>query len=451
MRNFLWKLGRVSLFSGVVLLSCTTGNAPASAAKFGFNEEFITGLAYSQGFVCPTCAVNVPPIPFTTIMKILDQLASANLIAVREILPIALLEDERSSGWIAQLLKQYMDRHMTVVLSLGLPMSSSLSVTGNGTFIIPTDAPGNALWQTQSHRIADLLTKRLAAAVQQGVQPAALAAWMRDNLTIDPWNEFDSLGGWCSTCVNKVDRTFTAGTPERGKILADAIRDDMQTNHLNGNVSAPSIVNVYKRKLAPYGNYIAARFNFGSFMAWLSEYYRINGRGYPNIHLYYGARNVFQSPPDADFILGNSFEGLETGLRDVKSVVPAQYKNAVLVTEAGFGQSSETCTPKRGGISSDLRANIYNQIVRSPVLRSAKVFLFWRVLRLEQNAFLERVVALAHVTHAWLPNLPNQQLREWMKMNNLACEAAFGVMEVTPDGNVVKLPIFSTIVNGSAR
>ncbi len=52
---------------------------------FGFNEEFITGYAYNQGFKCPQCSVNVRSMDMKLIQVALDKLSSQGVHVHREI------------------------------------------------------------------------------------------------------------------------------------------------------------------------------------------------------------------------------------------------------------------------------------------------------------------------------------------------------------------------------
>lgn len=214
-------------------------------------------------------------------------------------------------------------------------------------------------------------------------------------------------------------------------------------------------MNVYAGPASTSSTYMNGSYKYGPFISWLIDYYaaikkaNASTGGRPNVHLYFGGLDSGMLSKSAKFFTSDPYHGLEIGLKNIQSAVPAIYKDKVLITEMGFGAyESVTCPISTGGMPTNLRNKVYKEIMLSPVLRNSEMEIFWRFFQLDPDNYISRVIESAKVTGAWLPeNDPQGYIRK-----NLSCETSFGVINSSWEktGSLSSTGEYSIIIDNGA-
>jgi hypothetical protein len=191
---------------------------------------------------------------------------------------------------------------------------------------------------------------------------------------IESWNEFDGA----ADLKTNADGTefcklneFLNGSPAKAAKLQAIMAYAFWKNSLKNEITAPSIVNVYK---GPMSEQVqpGPQNKFENMRIYMKDYYAAGGKGRPALHIYFGGRPPAPSTTAADLVID-----LEQGLRTVLPSIPAQYQHHVEIGETGFPEASPHCT---FGLSQTMRVEYYNHVFKSTYLKqNAEMVLFWRL------------------------------------------------------------------------
>lgn len=349
-----------------------------TSPEVGFDELFILGYGRSQGYQCPiwndqskgkiSQCDNGAPFSLEVIQRYLDILAKNGIHVHRDIVPIKYFAEPANLDNIIAVMLEYQKRHMKLVFVPGFPMPGPTS--HNGLLCVPTDDKKfEDIAYTVANPTVDLF-KRLKASGKLE------SGWLTNNVIIEPWNEFD---GAPSLVINpngtescKLEG-FQNGSPAKAAKLQAVMAYAFWKNDLKNEITAPSIVNVFK---GPMSEPVKPGNKFDTMRIYLKDYYAAGGKGRPALHIYYGGQKLAPSTTAADLVTD-----LEHGLAAVMPAIPAQYQHQVEIGETGFPEGSPHCT---FGLNQDMRVEYYKDVFKSAYLKqNTEMVLFWRLAQVD--------------------------------------------------------------------
>lgn len=358
------------LSNGFSINAKATDKSGKAVSSIGFNEEFILGYGLNQGWPCPlwggtsiSQCDNYPSIPLRSVRGYLDALLDKGIRVHREIVPIKYYSDPANLQNIIAVMKEFQDRHMTLIFANGFPIPGP--TVQNGLMCIPADDH-----EFEYHTAYDIslytadLFRNLKASGQLD------NTWLTNNVIIEPFNEFDAVPGLNPD--GSCDMTTKYGSPKKAALFHSVITYVFWFYGLENEITTPSFVNAFGGALSESPSSIPDKFR-----VYLKDYYSSGGSGRPNIHLYYayyGSEPTFTSV--ADYV-GN----LASSLASAAQGTPSQYQKRILVGEAGVPYQGAGCSS--GGVPENMtnvRNGIYSGLVQnSTVNSSAEMLLFWRL------------------------------------------------------------------------
>lgn len=317
--------------------------------NFGFNEELISGYIQSSGAACLDCAGNSPPISLSVAHAWLHALASKGTTIMREIVPEKFVADPILTDRFETILKEYQDRHFTVIFTLAWPTSGNYGACyGFGG----SEGEFNLAVHDYSEAVAGLFTRLRGRGVLS-------SKWLANHVLIEPWNEFDGL---CN---------FVVGTPQKAARYHNAMEAAFRSAHLPNEVLPPSIVNSFNFTPPPTGTY-----HFWKLVEYMKQYYTAGGTGRPNIHIYF---DVNWSSDNA--ILTNL---VENAVLNLNTIIPKQYQKRTIIGETGVVAQTGNAVCDKQALPESRRADLYQRLISSGSLReNTDTFLFWRLFDLQ--------------------------------------------------------------------
>lgn len=356
--------GIIALTLGFALASTAVLAAP-SKWHVGFNENYASGYLLSLGKGCEGgCPSNTLQYSLTDIDTEVLANAQAHMGFYREIIPAGQVKPTATTNNfadIADVINIYEDYNLRLVLSLGITVPYWMGTINNWEPMPVSDADWTILKNNLAWTMGDLV-KYLKD------DPRISATWIQERLYIDPFNEFDALGGASLTAA-------VAG--ERAAGLANGI-DWVLDYH---GVAVDELMTPSYAGVQPYSSYLSTMYTYTSFR--------------PNFHIYdYGTTASAQVAATV------------AKLANWKSALPVARRGEVLVGEAGVAESLGDCATSSVGnklISSEY-ANYHAMLAE---VLDVHALLFWRTNRLTPSASLPDCEPYFGVTGAAKTNLLN--------------------------------------------
>jgi hypothetical protein len=196
---------------------------------------------------------------------------------------------------------------------------------------------------------------------------------------IESWNEFDGAADLKANADGteycKLDE-FLNGSPVKAAKLQAIMADVFWKNDFKNEITAPSVVNVYKGPMSEQVRPGPKKSKFESMRIYMKDYYAAGGKGRPALHIYRGGQPLEASTTAEDLVVD-----LEQGLRAVLPSIPAQYNHHVEIGETGFPEASPHCT---FGLSHTMRVEYYKDVFKSTYLKqNVEMLLFWRLAQVD--------------------------------------------------------------------
>jgi hypothetical protein len=351
-----------------------------SSSEIGFNELFIVGYGRSQGYQCPlwndqsqgkiTQCDNTVGLPLILIEKYLDILADRGIRVHRDVVPIKYFSDPSNLNNIIAVMLEYQKRQMKLIFVPGFPMTGPTS--HNGLMCVPTD---DQRFSDVAYTIANYSANFFKSLRASGRLDSA---WLTNNVMIESWNEFDGAADLKTNADGtefcKLDE-FLNGSPVKAAKLQAIMAYVFWKNDFKNEITAPSIVNVYK---GPMSEQVrpGPKNKFENMRIYMKDYYAAGGKGRPALHIYYGGQPPAPSTTATDLVID-----LEQGLRTVLPSIPTQYRRHVEIGETGFPEASSHCT---FGLNKTMRIEYYKDVFKSTYLKqNAEMLLFWRLAQID--------------------------------------------------------------------
>lgn len=359
-------MGRCLIAAAVGLVISSTASA-ADKNHVGFNEEWVTSYLIEQGKSCSDCPTNNVPLSFDAINNIIYDLATNRHVgAFREIIPVSLIVPTSSTNnysQIIQLLSIYSGYNLHLTIALGLPLPPYMTQTGSDFTVMPDSGSS---WTTLKNSLAYAIGGLVDAMYQSGT---ISRQWMATNLTIEGFNEFDSLEDPTGSTAQS--------TPQRAADLEDGIATVIGSyDNIGTTYAMPSVSGAY----SGYAAGIDARSQY------VADYYTSGGIGAPNVHIY--APNDNPSTTYAE-----ELNGVRGEVENIVAKVPASYSGQLILGETGNADATPPGCPVNNGtygISIDpaQRAIEYEAFASDEYLiANTATLLFWRLMELNPADF----------------------------------------------------------------
>jgi len=242
---------------------------------------------------------------------------------------------------IISIISIYSNYNLNLVLSIGLPLPSWMTVTGSDYLIMPFD---DGSW--------DILRQSLASATFSLINalwnsPAVSRQWMASHFYIEGFSEFDAL-------LN-VNWSTSSSTPVRAAFLQNSIQYLLDYYGLPINTLMPSVI----------GNY-NGRAQF------ISDYYAYGGSGLPNVHIY-----------NSSSTYNDSVNSIRSEVSAIAQVLPSSRQGQLVIGETGHSDITPPYCPagSAGAMDPGQRAYEYAAIAEDSYINAnAGVILFWRLM-----------------------------------------------------------------------
>ena len=359
----MFRLVPIVLLPAALILGVRHANA-ADNSSVGFNETWVSGYYGYLGNTCTDCPTNNFSASLSTISQIMSGVVQQHVETFRDILPISLIENSGSASNYTNILpiaELYSSLGIKLVLSFGLPIPASMSVTGSTELIMPTsDSSWSQLKDSLAYAIGSFL-------VAMWNDPSISRGWMSTHVFVEGFNEFDSL--------LTLQGLTSYSTPQRAADLENGIAFVMNEYGVSVQYAMPSVSGSYSGYPAgvdPRAQYVA-------------DYYTANGTGLPNVHIYVPVESPNTTTSDI-------IDALSSEVAVVSASIPSSYQGQMILGETGNADATPPDCPAADGssyttaIPSDERVDEYSGIASNPtILSDVGLLTFWRLMKLQPS------------------------------------------------------------------
>lgn len=330
--------------------------------RVGFGHQAISGYLQARGAcTAPWCVTNSDNGSLIEIQsRLYDLLANQHVGIFREIVPLNELhpvERTFNYSYAADVIRYYSGYNAHLVLSFGLPLPAWMT-KGTQTYInVMPDSDED--WNTLMNYIAVEVVNLVGVLWND---PRISRDWMRTRLFLDGFNEFDSL----KNAAPPFSNSNSKATPQRAAQLYNAIVSRLSAKGIQINSLSPSIVGVHPVYDIP---------------EYLQEYYRQQGGGLPNAHIYLDIR---KSPAAADFV-----RAFNARIEAINSKLPAVYKNNIFIGEVGAAARNEAAycqSSDQNSMDPTQREGLFEMLAKdADVNARLHSLVFWRLMKLRPD------------------------------------------------------------------
>lgn len=280
----------------------------------GTNTMLISRYLNGKYGLCEGCPAHLQGLQMSEVGDSLSALSGSSLTQFREIVEMSRFFPMQGKltnmDDLVAIVQLYQAQGATLMLSMGHPVpswmnpefgSGEMSYDASNLCFLPTsDANWNQMKNNMSVAIGAMITALWN-------DPRLSQTWISEHLLIDPFNEFDSTTGG-----RDCNARFATGA--RAAALSGGIQYVLREHHIPVIVTMPS---------GATGN-----------LQYFSDFYTSGGLGMANVHVYYSGTNGHAS--DSTDLDDDYIQRLKGFLSDVNQVIPAAFKNNIVLGEFGY-------------------------------------------------------------------------------------------------------------------
>lgn len=304
---------------------------PPAGGGTGTNTMLISHYLNGKYGLCLSCPTHLQGMTLTEIQDALSALSGTSLYHYREIIeasrffPAAGQMNYQDD--LVTILKLYQAQNAMVMLTFGRPIPSWMNPEFTGSQISYNAAIDNQICfipvgDTAWGAVKNNLSQAFGLMAENiWNDPRLDQKWMSTHITIDPFNEFDTLKGGPDCQAQRY------ATGKRAADLTGGIQYVLNSKHIPFIVTAPST-------------------SSGS-LTYIADFYANGGLGMANIHPYPQPDST--TTADDPKRIDNYVAFVIDFLTKVNALAPAPYKNNIVLGEFGMATQTSSCTDQVPG------------------------------------------------------------------------------------------------------